>query len=80
MSIIWFLVIGLIAGWLAGMITKGRGFGIFINLVVGVLGALLGGFLFGVLGLSAHGFIGSLVMAVVGAVVLLFLVGLMKRA
>jgi uncharacterized membrane protein YeaQ/YmgE (transglycosylase-associated protein family) len=80
MSIIWFLVIGLIAGWLAGMITKGRGFGIFINLVVGVLGALLGGFLFGLLGLSVHGFIGSVVMAVVGAVVLLFLLGMIKRA
>jgi len=52
MHIIWFMVIGLIAGWLAGMITKGRGFGVFINLVVGVLGALLGGFLFGLLGLS----------------------------
>ena len=80
MSILWFLVIGLIAGWLAGMITKGRGFGIFINLVVGVLGALLGGFLFGLLGLSVHGFIGSVVMAVVGAVVLLFLMGMIKRA
>ncbi|MGO9572310.1 MAG: GlsB/YeaQ/YmgE family stress response membrane protein [Desulfomonilaceae bacterium] len=80
MTIFWFLVIGLIAGWLAGMITKGRGFGLFINLVVGVLGALLGGFLFGLLGLSAHGLIGSLVMAVVGAVVLLFLMGMIKRA
>ncbi len=80
MNIIWFMVIGLIAGWLAGMITKGRGFGVFINLVVGVLGALLGGFLFGLLGLSAHGFIGSVVMAVVGAVVLLFLIGMIKRA
>jgi len=80
MHIIWFMVIGIIAGWLAGMITKGRGFGVFINLVVGVLGALLGGFLFGLLGLSAHGFIGSVVMAVVGAVVLLFLIGMIKRA
>jgi uncharacterized membrane protein YeaQ/YmgE (transglycosylase-associated protein family) len=79
MHIIWFLVIGLIAGWLAGMITKGRGFGVFVNLVVGVLGAVLGGFLFGLLGLSAHGFIGSVVMAVVGAVVLLFLIGTIKR-
>jgi uncharacterized membrane protein YeaQ/YmgE (transglycosylase-associated protein family) len=80
MHIIWFLVIGLIAGWLAGMITKGRGFGVFVNLVVGVLGAVLGGFLFGLLGLSAHGFIGSVVMAVVGAVVLLFLMGTIKRS
>jgi uncharacterized membrane protein YeaQ/YmgE (transglycosylase-associated protein family) len=80
MHIIWFLVIGLIAGWLAGMITKGRGFGIFVNLVVGVLGAVLGGFLFGLLGLSVHGFIGSVVMAVVGAVVLLFLIGTIKRS
>ncbi len=80
MSIIWFLVIGLVAGWLAGMITKGRGFGPFVNLVVGVLGALLGGLLFSLLGLSAHGMIGSLVMAVVGAIVLLFLIGVIKKA
>ena len=75
-----FLVIGLIAGWLAGVIMKGKGQGLLINLVIGVIGAFLGGYLFGVLGLSAYGFIGSLITATVGAVVLLFLIGLIKKA
>lgn len=79
-NLLWFLLIGLIAGWLAGQIMKGRGFGLVGNLIVGVLGALLGGLLFDALGLSAYGLPGSLVMAVVGAVVLLFLIGLLRRA
>ncbi len=76
MNIIWFLLIGLCAGWLAGVLTKGRGFGIAGNLIIGVIGAILGGFLFGLLGLKSYSLLGSLVMATVGAVVLLFLVGL----
>ncbi len=79
-SFIWFLLIGLAAGWLAGKIMKGRSMGLVNNLIVGVIGALLGGFLFGLLGLSAYGLIGSLVTAVVGAVVLLYLIGLIKKA
>lgn len=75
-----FLVIGVLAGWIAGQIMKGRGFGPLGNLAVGVVGAFLGGFLFNVLGLSAAGFVGSLIMAVVGAVVLLFVVSVVKRA
>jgi uncharacterized membrane protein YeaQ/YmgE (transglycosylase-associated protein family) len=73
MDIVWFLLIGLAAGYLAGQIVKGRGFGLVGDLVVGVIGALLGGFLFNLLGLSAAGLIGSLVTATVGAVALLFL-------
>jgi uncharacterized membrane protein YeaQ/YmgE (transglycosylase-associated protein family) len=79
MNIVWFLLIGLVAGWLAGQLMKGRGFGLIGNLVVGVVGAVLGGFLFQLLGLTAGGLIGSLVTAVVGAVVLLFVVGLIKK-
>lgn len=75
-----FLVIGGIAGWLAGTITKGRGFGLAGNLVVGVIGAMLGGFLFGLLGLTSTGLIGSLVTATVGAIVLLYLVSVLKKA
>jgi uncharacterized membrane protein YeaQ/YmgE (transglycosylase-associated protein family) len=70
---IWFLLIGLAAGWLAGLITKGGGFGLLGNLIVGVIGGLLGGFLLPLLGLTAVGLIGELVTAVVGAIVLLFL-------
>ncbi len=79
MDIVWFLIIGIVAGWLAGKIMRGGGFGLIGDLVVGVIGALLGGFLFGLLGLSANGLIGSLVTATVGAIVLLFLIHLIKR-
>jgi len=80
MNLIYFAIVGIIAGWLAGQIMKGRGFGLVGNLVVGVVGAVLGGWLFGILGLSAYGTIGSIIMAVAGACVLLFAVGLLKRA
>jgi len=81
MSFLWFILIGLAAGWLAGQIMKGRGFGLVGNLVVGVVGALLGGWMFGALGISSGGsLLGALITAVVGAVVLLFLVGLIKKA
>jgi uncharacterized membrane protein YeaQ/YmgE (transglycosylase-associated protein family) len=73
MSIIWFLLIGIAAGWLAGQVMRGGGFGLVGDLIVGVIGALLGGFLFGLLGLSADGLIGSLVTATVGAIALLWL-------
>jgi uncharacterized membrane protein YeaQ/YmgE (transglycosylase-associated protein family) len=78
-SIIWFLLIGLVAGWLAGQLMKGRGFGIVGNIIVGIVGALLGGFLFGLLGISSSGTLGAVLMATAGAVVLLFLVGLIKK-
>jgi uncharacterized membrane protein YeaQ/YmgE (transglycosylase-associated protein family) len=77
LRLIWFLLIGLAAGWLGGQLTKGRGFGLTGNLIVGVLGALLGGFLFELVGLSAHGLCGSLIVATVGSVVLLSLLGLL---
>ncbi len=74
-----FLLIGLIAGWLAGKFMKGQGFGLIGNMVVGVIGAFLGGFLFGILGISAAGLIGSIVTATAGAMALLFIVGLVKK-
>jgi uncharacterized membrane protein YeaQ/YmgE (transglycosylase-associated protein family) len=80
MHLIGFLVIGLIAGWLAELIMKGRGAGLIVNLIVGVIGAFIGGRLFGFLGLSMHGLVGSLISAIIGAVILLFLVGLIKKA
>jgi len=76
--LIGFLVIGLVAGFLAEQVMKGRGAGLVINLVVGVVGAFIGGFLLGFLKLSFHGLIGTLISATVGAVILLFLVGLAK--
>jgi uncharacterized membrane protein YeaQ/YmgE (transglycosylase-associated protein family) len=80
MSFLWFLLIGLAAGWLAGQIMKGGGFGMVGDLIVGVIGALLGGFLFGALGIRAGGLIGALITATVGAVVLIWLLRFVKRA
>ncbi|GJM09093.1 MAG: hypothetical protein DHS20C11_13690 [Lysobacteraceae bacterium] len=80
MSIIYFILIGALAGWIAGKIMKGRGFGVLGNIAVGIVGAIIGGFLLGLLGLSASGLIGQLVQAVVGAVALLALVGALKKA
>ncbi|HEV8384781.1 MAG TPA: GlsB/YeaQ/YmgE family stress response membrane protein [Candidatus Acidoferrales bacterium] len=73
MYILWFLVIGLLAGWLAGQITKGSGFGLVGDLIIGVIGALLGGFLFGLLGLASTNLLGSLITATIGAIVLLWI-------
>jgi uncharacterized membrane protein YeaQ/YmgE (transglycosylase-associated protein family) len=79
-DILWFIIIGIIAGWLAGKIMRGGGFGLLGDLVIGIIGALIGGFVFGALGLSSNGLIGSLVTATVGAMILLFLIHLIKRA
>jgi uncharacterized membrane protein YeaQ/YmgE (transglycosylase-associated protein family) len=80
MSIVWFLIVGLIAGWIAGSLVKGSGFGLVGDLVVGVIGALLGGFLFQMLGLGgANGLVGSIVVATIGAVVLLVVIRMFKR-
>ncbi|MGH9392093.1 MAG: GlsB/YeaQ/YmgE family stress response membrane protein, partial [Vicinamibacteria bacterium] len=80
MNILWFAIIGIVAGWLAGQIMKGRGFGLVGNLVVGVIGAIVGGLLASSLGLGASGLLGALVIATLGAVVLLAVVGALKRA
>ncbi len=79
-SLLIFLAIGAVAGWLAGVILKGGGFGLLVNIVVGILGAIVGGFAFGLLGISTGGIIGSIITATVGAVLLLFIVGLVKKA
>ncbi len=78
MHLLYYLLIGLIAGWLAGQIMKGKGFGLLGDLVVGIVGAFLGGFVFSFLGLSATGLIGELVTALVGAIILLYVVKLIK--
>jgi uncharacterized membrane protein YeaQ/YmgE (transglycosylase-associated protein family) len=80
-GLIWFLIIGAIAGWLAGQFMKGSGFGLLGDIIVGVIGAFLGGWLFGKLGLwPGGGLVGSLIVAFVGAIILLFLVRLIRRA
>lgn len=79
-SILVFLIIGAIAGWLAGLIMRGGGFGLLGNIVVGIIGAFIGGYLLPMVGVHLAGILGSIVTAVIGAVVLLFIVGLVKRA
>ena len=79
MNWLWIILIGLAAGFLAGVVVKGHGFGLVGNLVVGVIGAMLGGFLFGLLGIVSVNIIGNLISAFVGAVVLLLLIGFIKR-
>jgi uncharacterized membrane protein YeaQ/YmgE (transglycosylase-associated protein family) len=79
-SLILILLIGAAAGWLAGNIMKGRGFGAVGNIVVGIVGAFLGGFLFSLVGIKAGGIIGSLITATVGALVLLWVVNLIKKS
>lgn len=77
--LIW-LALGAVAGFIAGQIMKGRGFGVLGNIIVGILGSFLGGFIFNQLGVSAGGgMIGSIITAVLGAVALLFIAGLVKR-
>ncbi len=78
-SIIILLAIGLVAGWLAGLIWKGGGFGILWNIIIGVAGSFLGGWLFRLLGISFHGIIGSIVAALAGALILLAIVNLIRR-
>ena len=78
-SLIYFALIGIATGWLGGRIMKGSGFGLIGNLVVGVVGAMLGGWALGALGIYTSGLIGSIISATVGAVLLLFIVSLIKK-
>jgi uncharacterized membrane protein YeaQ/YmgE (transglycosylase-associated protein family) len=80
-SLIVILVVGLIAGWLAGKIMKGSGFGIIGDLIVGIIGAFIGAWLWGLLHLPLLGnfWVNAIVTATVGAVVLLFILRLIKR-
>ncbi len=80
-SLIWFLLIGLIAGWLAGKVMRGGGYGVVGDMIVGVIGALLGGWLFGRLGIGiGGGLIGAIIVAFVGACLLIFLLRIIRRA
>ena len=80
-SILLIIIIGAIAGWLAGKIVKGFGFGLLGNIVVGIVGAFIAGLIFPVIGLGfGGGILGGIIHATLGAVILLFLIRLVKRA
>lgn len=77
--LVWFLLIGLIAGWLAGQVMRGGGYGIVGDMIVGVIGAFIGGWLFSLLGISAGGLIGAIITAFIGAVVLIAILRAIRR-
>lgn len=78
---IYWLVVGLIAGWLAGLVMKGGGYGIIVDILLGILGGFLGGWIFNRLGIwPAGGMIGAIIVAFVGAVILVWITRLLKKA
>lgn len=79
MGIIAWLIVGAIAGWLAGQIMKGKGFGVFGNIGIGIVGAVIGGWVFSLLEWFPGGLIGSILTATIGAVILLFVVGAINK-
>ncbi|MBK8426989.1 MAG: GlsB/YeaQ/YmgE family stress response membrane protein [Lewinellaceae bacterium] len=79
-SLIFTLIIGAASGWLAGLIRQGYGFGLLGNIVVGILGAFIGSWLFRQMGVSiGAGLVNHIITAVIGALVLLFLIGLFRK-
>ena len=79
MNIILYILVGILAGFLAGKIMKGGGFGLIVNLILGVIGGFLGGWLMSLLNIQKAGLLWELIVSVIGAVVLLFIVSLFKR-
>ncbi|HCK20871.1 MAG TPA: GlsB/YeaQ/YmgE family stress response membrane protein [Bacteroidetes bacterium] len=79
MNLIYFILIGAAAGWIGGKLIRGESFGGLGNIIVGIVGAVLGGWIFDELNINASGIAGALASAVVGAVVFLLLIGLLKR-
>ena len=79
MNFIIFIVIGAVAGWLAGTLMKGGGYGFLINAILGIIGGVFGGWLFGVLGIDIGGDFGPFITSVVGAIVIIVIAGLFKK-
>jgi uncharacterized membrane protein YeaQ/YmgE (transglycosylase-associated protein family) len=78
-GLIIFILIGAVAGWLAGIILKGSDFGLLWNIIIGIIGSFIGGFLFKLLGIVAYGLIGKIIAAVIGALLLLFIISKIKK-
>lgn len=79
-DLLWPIIVGIVAGFLAGKIMKGNGFGLIFNLLAGVGGAILGGWLFGQFGISVGtGLFNTLITALIGVIVLLFIINLLKK-
>jgi uncharacterized membrane protein YeaQ/YmgE (transglycosylase-associated protein family) len=81
MEFLAWIVVGLIAGWLAGQVMKGGGYGVLVDIILGIVGGLLGGWIFGQLGIwPGGGLIGSIIVAFIGAVILVGVTRLLKKA
>jgi uncharacterized membrane protein YeaQ/YmgE (transglycosylase-associated protein family) len=78
-AVIWWLLVGLIAGFLASVVMRGGGYGVIGDIIVGLVGALIGGFLASLLGLGAGGFIGTVIIAFIGAVILIAILRAVSR-
>ena len=78
MSFLYWIIIGGIAGWLAGKFMSGKGYGLIANIILGIIGAVVGGFVFGLLGLQSTSIIGSLITAFVGAVLVITVARMIK--
>ena len=79
-SLIYWVIVGLIAGWAAGKIMRGGGYGTVMDIVLGVVGAVIGGRLLGLFGIYAGGLIGTIIVAIIGAVFLIWLSRMIKKA
>ena len=79
MSLVWWIVIGLIAGWAAGKIMKGGGYGVVMDMVLGIVGAVVGGWLMGLLGIYSGSLLGTIIIAIIGAVFLIWLSRILKK-
>lgn len=79
LGILWSVIVGILAGFLAGLVLKGRGFGLIVNLIVGLIGSVIGGWLYGLMGLGTGSVVGVLIMSTLGAIVFLGIISLFKR-
>jgi uncharacterized membrane protein YeaQ/YmgE (transglycosylase-associated protein family) len=79
-NLIWWILVGLIAGWAAGKIMRGGGYGVAVDIILGIVGAVVGGWLLGALGIYAGGLIGTIVIAIIGAIFLIWLTRLLKKS
>ena len=79
-GLIWWVVVGLIAGWAAGRLMQGGGYGAAMDIVLGIVGAVVGGWLMSLVGIQAGGLIGTIIVAIIGAVLLIWITRLLKKA
>jgi uncharacterized membrane protein YeaQ/YmgE (transglycosylase-associated protein family) len=81
MFILWWIIVGLVAGWITGKLMKGSGFGVIMDIVIGIIGAIAGGFIMRALGFAGEGgMIYTIIVAVIGAVILTWIIHLIKKA